>query len=60
MIIVTVNDRLGTKAQIPALPSDTIKQFKMMVAMKMGREPHEFLLKSQVERLLKDVVTLVE
>ncbi|KAK4453032.1 ubiquitin-like protein [Podospora aff. communis PSN243] len=60
MIIVTVNDRLGTKAQIPALPSDTIKQFKVMVAMKIGREPHEILLKRQGERPFKDILTLSE
>lgn len=60
MIIVTVNDRLGTKAQIPALPSDTIKQFKVMVAMKIGREPHEILLKRQGERPFRDVLTLAD
>jgi hypothetical protein len=60
MIIVTVNDRLGTKAQVPALPSDTIKQFKVMVAMKIGREPHEILLKRQGERPFKDILTLAE
>ncbi|KAK8087112.1 hypothetical protein PG994_002086 [Apiospora phragmitis] len=30
MIIVHVNDRLGTKAAIPCLPSDTIRQFKLI------------------------------
>ncbi|KAJ4306736.1 hypothetical protein N0V88_000102 [Collariella sp. IMI 366227] len=58
MIIVTVNDRLGTKAQIPAFPSDTVGQFKIMVAMKVGREPHEILLKRQGERPFKDQITL--
>jgi hypothetical protein len=58
MIIVTVNDRLGTKAQIPAFPSDTIGQFKVMVAMKVGREPHEILLKRQGERPFKDHISL--
>ncbi|KAL2196018.1 ubiquitin-related domain-containing protein [Corynascus similis CBS 632.67] len=58
MIIVTVNDRLGTKAQIPAFPSDTVGQFKIMVAMKVGREPHEILLKRQGERPFKDAITL--
>ncbi|KAL2167905.1 hypothetical protein VTG60DRAFT_642 [Thermothelomyces hinnuleus] len=58
MIVVTVNDRLGTKAQIPAFPSDTIGQFKIMVAMKIGREPHEILLKRQGERPFKDAITL--
>ncbi|KAK4662599.1 ubiquitin-like modifier hub1 [Podospora pseudopauciseta] len=58
MIVVTVNDRLGTKAQIPAFPSDTVGQFKIMVAMKVGREPHEILLKRQGERPFKDHITL--
>ncbi|EGZ70139.1 ubiquitin-like protein [Neurospora tetrasperma FGSC 2509] len=60
MIIVTVNDRLGTKAQIPAFPSDTIKQFKVMVAMRVGREPHEILLKRQGERPFKDQLSLAD
>ncbi|KAK3684004.1 ubiquitin-related domain-containing protein [Podospora appendiculata] len=60
MIIVTVNDRLGTKAQIPAFASDRIKEFKVMVAMKVGREPHEILLKRQGERPFKDQLTLAD
>ncbi len=60
MIIVTVNDRLGTKAQIPALPSDTIREFKIMVAMRVGREPHEILLKRQGERPFKDQLSLAD
>lgn len=58
MIIVTVNDRLGTKAQIPALPSDTIGDFKKLVAMKIGRKPHEIMVKRQSERPFKDMLTL--
>lgn len=60
MIIVTVNDRLGTKAQIPAFASDKIKDFKVMVAMKVGREPHEILLKRQGERPFKDQLSLAD
>lgn len=58
MILVTVNDRLGTKKQIPCLPSDTIKDFKAVVAMMIGRRPHEILLKRQSERPFKDFLTL--
>lgn len=58
MILVTVNDRLGTKKQIPCLPTDTIKDFKAVVAMMIGRRPHEILLKRQSERPFKDVLTL--
>lgn len=58
MIIVNVNDRLGTKAAIPCYPSDGIKEFKIMVAARIGREPHEILLKRQGERPFKDQLTL--
>lgn len=58
MIIVHVNDRLGTKAAIPCFGSDNIGQFKVMVAARIGREPHEILLKRQGERPFKDHITL--
>ncbi|KAI1372298.1 ubiquitin-like protein [Hypoxylon crocopeplum] len=60
MIIVHVNDRLGTKAAIPCLPSDRIKEFKIMVAARIGREPHEILLKRQGQRPFKDMLTLAD
>lgn len=58
MIIVHVNDRLGTKAAIPCLASDNIGMFKIMVAAQIGRKPHEILLKRQSERPFKDQLTL--
>ncbi|RMD40104.1 hypothetical protein DV735_g5021, partial [Chaetothyriales sp. CBS 134920] len=58
MILVTVNDRLGTKKQIPCLASDSVGDFKKIVAMMIGRQPHEILLKRQSERPFKDVLTL--
>ncbi|RMJ21684.1 hypothetical protein PHISP_07446 [Aspergillus sp. HF37] len=58
MITVIVNDRLGTKAAIPCLASDPIKLFKAQVAARIGREPHEILLKRQGERPFKDQLTL--
>ena len=58
MIIVNVNDRLGTKAQIPCLASDPVKLFKALVAAKIGREPHEIKLQRQGERPFKDQLTL--
>jgi hypothetical protein len=60
MIIVNVNDRLGTKAAIPCLASDPIKLFKAQVAARVGREPHEILLKRQGERPFKDQLTLAD
>ena len=53
-----VNDRLGTKAAIPCFASDLVRQFKVMVAMRIGREPHEILLKRQGERPFKDHLSL--
>lgn len=58
MIIVNVNDRLGTKAAIPCLASDSVKAFKAMVAAQIGRQPHEIMIKRQGERPFKDVLTL--
>ena len=78
MIIVHVNDRLGTKAAIPCLASDPIRSFagppssdapsdltdggpglfKAQVAARIGRQPHEILLKRQGERPFKDALTL--
>jgi hypothetical protein len=58
MIIVNVNDRLGTKKAIPCFPSDTVGQFKIIVASMIGRQPHEILLKRQGERPFKDILTL--
>ncbi|ROT42434.1 ubiquitin-like protein, partial [Sodiomyces alkalinus F11] len=55
---VYVNDRLGTKTAIPCLPSDPIGLFKIMVASRVGRKPHELLLKRQGERPFKDQLTL--
>jgi len=76
MIIVNVNDRLGTKAAIPCLGSDPVSKclmypgailqvltlcaeaFKAMVAARIGRQPHEIMLKRQGERPFKDHLTL--
>lgn len=60
MIIVHVNDRLGTKAAIPCLASDNIKAFKALVAAQIGRQPHEIMLKRQGERPFKDALTLAD
>ncbi|KAK6440832.1 hypothetical protein LTR95_002933 [Oleoguttula sp. CCFEE 5521] len=58
MIVVNVNDRLGTKAAIPCLASDSVKAFKAVVAAHIGRQPHEIMIKRQGERPFKDVLTL--
>ncbi|KAL8848389.1 MAG: hypothetical protein Q9221_006588 [Calogaya cf. arnoldii] len=58
MIIVNVNDRLGTKTAIPCLASDSIGDFKKLVGAHIGRKPHEIMLKRQGERPFKDILTL--
>ncbi|KAK9426055.1 putative Ubiquitin-like modifier HUB1 [Seiridium unicorne] len=59
-IVVHVNDRLGTKVAIPCLPTDTVGQFKILVASKIGRKPEEIKLQKQGERPLKDMITLAD
>lgn len=58
MIVVKINDRLGTTSKVPCLASDTVGDFKKMVAMRIGRKPHEIMLKRQSERPFKDFLTL--
>jgi len=58
MIIVTINDRLGTKTQVPCLPSDPVRVLKLMVAAKIGRPVHEIMLKRQGERPFHDNLSL--
>ncbi|PHH59860.1 hypothetical protein CDD81_2439 [Ophiocordyceps australis] len=58
MIVVNVNDRLGTKSAIPCLGSDTVGQFKLMVAARIGRETNQIMLRRQGERPFKDHLTL--
>ncbi|KND95185.1 Ubiquitin-like modifier HUB1 [Tolypocladium ophioglossoides CBS 100239] len=58
MIIVNVNDRLGTKTAIPCLPSDTIGQLKLMIAARIGRESGQIMLRRQGERPFKDQLSL--
>ncbi|KAL7789905.1 ubiquitin-like protein [Trichoderma ceciliae] len=57
-IIVHINDRLGTKSAIPCLPSDTVGQFKLMIAARIGREAGQIMLRRQGERPFKDHITL--
>ena len=58
MIVVNINDRLGTKTAVPCLPSDTVGQLKLMVAARIGREAGQIMLKRQGERPFKDPITL--
>lgn len=58
MIVVKINDRLGTTTKVPCLGSDSIGDLKKLVAMRIGRKPHEIMLKRQSERPFKDFLTL--
>ncbi|PNY26943.1 Ubiquitin-like modifier HUB1 [Tolypocladium capitatum] len=58
MIIVNVNDRLGTKTAIPCLPSDTVGQLKLMIAARIGRDSGQIMLRRQGERPFKDQLSL--
>ena len=44
MIEVIVNDRLGKKERIKCCPTDTIGQFKKLVAAKIGIRPDKIRL----------------
>ncbi|KEY70235.1 hypothetical protein S7711_04344 [Stachybotrys chartarum IBT 7711] len=58
LIVVNINDRLGTKTAVPCLPSDTVGQLKMMIAARIGREAGQIMLRRQGERPFKDVLSL--
>ena len=58
MIIVHVNDRLGTKTAVPCLPSDTVGELKLMIAARIGRDAGQIMLRRQGERPFKDQITL--
>ena len=60
MIVVKINDRLGTTSKVPCLASDTVGDFKKLIAMRIGRKPHEIMLKRQSERPFKDFLTLAD
>jgi len=60
MIVIKINDRLGTASKVPCLASDTIGDLKKLVAMRIGRKPHEIMLKRQSERPFKDFLTLAD
>ncbi|KAI0136868.1 ubiquitin-related domain-containing protein [Xylariales sp. AK1849] len=60
MITIWVNDRLGTKKEVPCFPSDTVGQFKIVVAALIGRKPQQIVLQRQGERPLKDMITIAD
>ncbi|KAH8820554.1 ubiquitin-related domain-containing protein [Xylogone sp. PMI_703] len=60
LLIVHVNDRLGSKTAVPCLGSDKIHQLKALVAARIGRPPSSIILRRQGERPFKDQLTLAD
>lgn len=58
LIVVNVNDRLGTKTAVPCLPGDTIGQLKLMIAARIGRDAGQIMLRRQGERPFKNMISL--
>ena len=58
LIRLFVNNRLGSRYEILCSPSDSIGDFKKIVAVYSGMRPEAILLKRQGMRPLKDVLTL--
>ena len=58
LIRVFINNRLGTRTEIPCSPSDTIGALKKVAAAYLGTKPEAMTLKRQSERPLKDFLTL--
>lgn len=57
---VFVNNRLGTKAEIICSSSDTVGDFKKLVAMKLGLKVEAIMLMRQGQRPLKDDISLMD
>ena len=58
LIRLFVNNGLGSRYEILCSPSDSIGDFKKIVAVYSGMRPEAILLKRQGMRPLKDVLTL--
>ena len=59
-IRVFVNNRLGSRAEISCFLSDTVGDFKKLVAMRLGVQAESVLLKRQGQRPMKDSISLVD
>lgn len=57
MIEVIVNDRLGKKTRVKCCPSDTIGDFKKLIAAKTGTRPEKIRLQKSYT-VYKDHITL--
>lgn len=55
---VFINNRLGTRTEIPCSPSDTVGDFKKLAAVYLGTRSQAMILKRQGERPFKDTLTL--
>lgn len=57
LIEVEVNDRLGKKVRVKCSPSDTVGDFKKLVAAQIGTDPKKVILKKWYKEY-KDHITL--
>ncbi|KAL0094024.1 ubiquitin-like protein 5, partial [Phycomyces blakesleeanus] len=57
LIELEVNDRLGKKVRVKCSPSDTVGDFKKLVAAQIGTEPQKIVLKKWYKEF-KDHITL--
>lgn len=55
---VFINNRLGTRTEIPCSSSDTVGDFKRIAAVYLGTRHQAMILKRQGERPFKDSLTL--
>lgn len=57
MFEITVNDRIGKKVRIKCFPTDTIFDFKQLIAAHIGTKPEKIRLQ-KAYTVLKDKITL--
>lgn len=57
MFEIIVNDRIGKKVRIKCFPTDTIFDFKQLIAAHIGTKPEKIRLQ-KAYTVLKDKITL--
>lgn len=57
MFEIIVNDRIGKKVRIKCFPTDTIFNFKQLIAAHIGTKPEKIRLQ-KAYTVLKDKITL--
>ncbi|ORY60040.1 ubiquitin-related domain-containing protein, partial [Pseudomassariella vexata] len=60
IIEIFINNRLGAKHKISCMPSDTIKNIKLLFAANTGQNPNRMRLQRQGQKAFKDQMTLAD